>query len=285
MNKRGLGKGLAALIEIPEEMDAPKEGVLEIDVNLIDANHEQPRKNFDEEKLNELAHSIKTHGVIQPLIVRQEGGRYRIIAGERRYRAARIAGLSKVPVVLREASERELLQMSIVENVQREDLNPIEEAEAIAMLIDRFSLRQEEAADILGKSRSAVANALRLLTLPAEISEMVIAGSLSAGHARTLLFLKDKKLMLYAAEHIAESGLSVRETENYVKKIGGAVRKKPRKPVARPPEFSEAERTLAELLDTKVRLVGNERCGKIVIEYFTKEQLFSLYELFLRIKS
>lgn len=284
MNKRGLGKGLGALIDIREDEMELKGGFLEIDVNLIDANKSQPRKSFNEEKLSELAESIKQHGVIQPLILKQSGGRYTIIAGERRYRAARMAGLPTIPAVLKDADERELLQMSIVENIQREDLNPIEEAQAISMLMDKFSMNQEEAAGILGRSRSAVANSLRLLALPPEITKMVTEGSLSAGHARTLLFIKDRQLIVYAAKYVAEHALSVRETEEYVKKLAGASHDKGKNSVKKPTEFSDAERTLSEALETKVQLVGNDKRGRIVIEYFTKDQLFSLYEYLLNAK-
>jgi ParB family chromosome partitioning protein len=195
-----------------------------------------------------------------------------------------MAGLSRVPVVLKDVGERELLQISIVENIQREDLNPIEEAQAISMLMDKFNLNQEEAADILGRSRSAVANSLRLLALPEQISKMVSGGNLSAGHARALLAVKDRKLMIYAADHVAANALSVRETEDYAKKLAGSSRDKQKKPVKRPSEFVEAESSLSEMLETKVQLVGNDKRGKIVIEYFNKEQLFSLYELFQSIK-
>lgn len=278
--KKGLGKGLGALIEA--EMDAPQL-VNEVDVNLIDANKEQPRKRFEQEALEELAESIKTHGIIQPLIVRQQNGRYLIIAGERRYRAARLAGLKKVPVVLKEADEKSLLQMSIVENIQREDLNPIEEAQAMTLLMDRFFMTQEQVAEVVGRSRSAVANTLRLLMLPEGILQYIEDGTLSAGHARALMALKDQKLMVFATSFVIENGLSVRQTEEYVKKLLGD-KKKSKPATVKEPEFAEAERVLTQRLDTKVKITGTGKKGTITLSYFSKEQLYQLYDLLSAIK-
>lgn len=281
--KRGLGKGLGALIDTNIEEAQPNVGGVEIDVNLIDANKEQPRKQFDEEPLNELAESIKIHGIIQPLIVKEQNGRYLIIAGERRYRAARMAGLKKVPVVLKDADEKTLLQMSIVENLQREDLNPIEEAEAMALLMNRFAMTQEQVAEVVGRSRSAVANTLRLLALPEEIRRCVQEGALSAGHARALSAIKDEKLLLFAAVFVKDNELSVRQTEEYVKKLLGD-RKKSKSVQNKAPEFAEAERVLTEKLDTKVKITGNQNKGTISLAYFSKEQLYALYDLLTLLK-
>ena len=218
MAKRALGKGLGALIDIQEETKSEQEEVHNaIPIYLIDINQKQPRKKFDEEKMQELADSIKQHGIIQPLVLKPENGRYLIIAGERRYRAARMAGLKQVPAVLKEVSEQELLQLSIIENIQREDLNSLEEAEGIADLMREFSLSQEKVAEILGRSRSAVANSLRLLNLPEKVKNDLVNGRLSAGHARSLLAIKDKQLQEKTAKYIIEKQMSVRETENYIK--------------------------------------------------------------------
>ena len=196
MAKKALGKGLGALMDIREEIDQEQQKTpSEIDIQLIDINPNQPRKNFDAEKLRELAESIRQHGIIQPLVLKPEKARYLIVAGERRYRAARMAGLKQVPAVIKEVTDQELLQLSIIENIQREDLNPLEEAEGIAELMAQFSLNQEEAAEILGRSRSAVANSLRLLNLPQSVKEAVVEGKLSAGHARALLAIRDKTLL------------------------------------------------------------------------------------------
>ena len=269
MAKKALGKGLGALMDIREEIDQEQQKTpSEIDIQLIDINPNQPRKNFDAEKLRELAESIRQHGIIQPLVLKPEKARYLIVAGERRYRAARMAGLKQVPAVIKEVTDQELLQLSIIENIQREDLNPLEEAEGIAELMAQFSLNQEEAAEILGRSRSAVANSLRLLNLPQSVKEAVVEGKLSAGHARALLAIRDKTLLEKAALYVLEKQFSVRETEQYVKRL---LTEKPR--VSAKPanlEFETAEREIGELLETKVHFKGSSKRGKIIIEYFSK---------------
>ena len=221
MAKKALGKGLGALMGMEDaSAEAEKQPAREVDIQKIDINKEQPRKYFDEEKMQDLADSIRQHGVIQPLVVKPEAnGRYTIIAGERRYRAARMVGLKQVPVVTKEVTDRELLQISMIENIQREDLNPLEEAQGIAALMEQFSLTQEEAAEILGRSRSAVANSLRLLNLPESVKKRIIAAELSAGHARALLAIKDRTLLEKAAAYVVEKQFSVRETESYVKRL------------------------------------------------------------------
>lgn len=278
MAKKALGKGLGALMGMEEvSQETEKQPAQEVDIQKIDINKEQPRKHFDEEKMQDLADSIRQHGVIQPLVVKPEAnGRYTIIAGERRYRAARMVGLKQVPVVTKEVTDRELLQISMIENIQREDLNPLEEAQGIAALMEQFSLTQEEAAEILGRSRSAVANSLRLLNLPESVKKRIVAAELSAGHARALLAIKDRTLLEKAAAYVVEKQFSVRETESYVKRL---LTERPR-PVKKPqtPEFEAAEREIGEILETKVHFNGNDRRGRIVIEYFSKEQLYTLYE-------
>ena len=278
MAKKALGQGLGALMGMEDaSAEAEKQPAREVDIQKIDINKEQPRKYFDEEKMQDLADSIRQHGVIQPLVVKPEAnGRYTIIAGERRYRAARMVGLKQVPVVTKEVTDRELLQISMIENIQREDLNPLEEAQGIAALMEQFSLTQEEAAEILGRSRSAVANSLRLLNLPESVKKRIIAAELSAGHARALLAIKDRTLLEKAAAYVVEKQFSVRETESYVKRL---LTERPR-PQKKPqtPEFEAAEREIGEILETKVHFNGSDRRGRIVIEYFSKEQLYTLYE-------
>ena len=278
MAKKALGKGLGALMGMEDaSAEAEKQPAREVDIQKIDINKEQPRKHFDEEKMQDLADSIRQHGVIQPLVVKPEAnGRYTIIAGERRYRAARMVGLKQVPVVTKEVTDRELLQISMIENIQREDLNPLEEAQGIAALMEQFSLTQEEAAEILGRSRSAVANSLRLLNLPESVKKRIVAAELSAGQARALLAIKDRTLLEKAAAYVVEKQFSVRETESYVKRL---LTERPR-PQKKPqtPEFEAAEREIGEILETKVHFNGSDRRGRIVIEYFSKEQLYTLYE-------
>lgn len=272
--KKGLGKGLGALMssaELPEEQG----GVLEIAVNLIDPCKTQPRQNFDKEKLSELAASVKQHGVLQPLILKAKDGRYTIIAGERRYRAARQAGLKTVPAVLKDADEKEVLQLSIIENIQREDLNPIEEAEAISRLMEQYQLNQEQVAAMLGRSRPAIANTLRLMGLSKAVRQAVASGALSGGHARTLLPLGER--MDEAAELVIKEGLSVRQTEALVKRMQ---EEKPERPQRKKSsEFRTAEKELGELYETKVLLSGSEERGKITLEYYSKEQLYALYDM------
>ena len=269
MAKKALGKGLGALMGMEDaSAEAEKQPAREVDIQKIDIN---------EEKMQDLADSIRQHGVIQPLVVKPEAnGRYTIIAGERRYRAARMVGLKQVPVVTKEVTDRELLQISMIENIQREDLNPLEEAQGIAALMEQFSLTQEEAAEILGRSRSAVANSLRLLNLPESVKKRIVAAELSAGHARALLAIKDRTLLEKAAAYVVEKQFSVRETESYVKRL---LTERPR-PQKKPqtPEFEAAEREIGEILETKVHFTGSDRRGRIVIEYFSKEQLYTLYE-------
>lgn len=271
---RALGKGLGALID--DSVSVVKQEGNEIDVALIDICTTQPRKFFDEEKLAELAESIKTYGIIQPLVLKTNGDRYTIIAGERRFRAARKAGLKKVPAIVKDVDEQQLLELSIIENIQREDLNPVEEALALDMLMREYKLTQEELSERLGKSRSAIANVVRLLALPKKTREMLSAGAISSGHARALLALKDGAAIDAAAEHIEKNALSVRETEAYVKKLLEPPKPKKEKKVSA--DIAEAQTQLGESLATKVIISGNAKKGRISIEYYSKEQLEELYE-------
>ena len=276
-----LGRGLGALIG--DESSAEKSAILTLDVNELDPNLQQPRKHFDEEKLEELAQSIRTYGIVQPIIVQHSGDRYKIIAGERRYRAARLAGLTEVPVVIKEYSEMEFMEVSLVENLQREDLNPIEEAQAMRMLMDEHSLTQDELSGRLGKSRSAVANTLRLLSLPEEVRTMVVSGELSSGHARCLITLQSDHDKIALARRIVTQGLSVRETEALISAETG---KKPaqRKPKNAAPEIESAQGALTSALGTRVQIVGDLKHGKIVLSYYNPDQLQSLYDFLLTCK-
>ncbi len=273
VKKGGLGKGLDALFMDNSTEDAESAHMLSI--SDIEPNRDQPRKQFDDASLKELADSIAEHGVIQPLLVRPiGGGTYQIVAGERRWRASRLAGLTEVPAVVRELSDSETMEIALVENLQREDLDPIEEAEGIAQLIETYSLTQEAAAQKLGKSRPAVANALRLLHLPQPVREMIRQGKLTQGHARALLSLDDPDAILSAAQEIAEKGLSVREAENLAK----APKSKPKKPAraARRPVFiEEAQLALTEYFGRPVKLSGGTK-GKIELEYYSEEDLAEL---------
>jgi len=280
MGKKGLGKGLDALLGDFSEPQAT--GLQEIDIYLIDTNEGQPRKTFDKEKLNELAESIKLHGVVQPIVVRKIGERYSIIAGERRYRAARIAGLATVPVVIRDMGEMQAREVALIENIQRENLNPIEEAAAIKTLMDLHDLTQEEVSRRISKSRPAVSNAVRLLSLPEEVQDMLKEGQIQAGHARAILAIPDALNRTIVARRIAQSGASVREAEKIVKaelnpKMEPVT---PRAEKRTPdPDLRAAEDALRERLGTKVSIQGSAAKGKLVIEYYTKDQLSGLYDL------
>ena len=286
--KTGLGKGLSALIgEIDEPIlneDTKREdGVLMVDIASIDTDKNQPRKQFDEEKLHELADSIAVHGVMQPLIVTQKNGRYTIVAGERRYRAARMAGEKQVPVLVRELSEQELFELSLIENIQREDLNAIEQANALVALMENYHLTQEAAAKRVGKSRSAIANLVRLAGLPEAVRGMVQQNTLSAGHARALLALESAEQIEKTAEFVAGPGLSVRQTEELVRRIlSPEAEEKRRKTPAQSAEMKEAQARLSEKFDTKAVISGSEKKGKIVLEYYSKEQLLELFDRLMR---
>ena len=215
MSKKGLGKGLGALISSAENTET---GVKELKINEIEPNGNQPRKKFDDEKLKKLSESIKLHGIVQPIIVKKDGEQYKIVAGERRWRAARIAGLNTVPVVIRELSNKEVMEIALIENIQREDLNPIEEAEAFEKLLNEFSMTQEELSNSIGRSRSAIANIIRLLGLDEEIKLYLINGDITSVHARALLAIEDKDIQKQTCKEIIEKKINVRETENLVKK-------------------------------------------------------------------
>ena len=275
--KAGLGKGLDALF-LDNSTDG--DGDKLVNINEIEPNRDQPRKHFDEEALKELADSIAMHGVIQPLLVRplSDGG-YQLIAGERRWRASRMAGLSQVPVVVREMTDEEAMELALIENLQREDLNPIEEAEGFKLLMDTYSFTQEQAAEKVGKSRPAVANALRLLSLPEAVLDMVKQGIISSGHARTLIPLTDEKLIIKLAEEISQKELSVRETERIVKTLLKPKNEIVKKKSKRDPYYDECEIAIREELGRKAKInVSRGNKGSIEIEFFSKEDLQSILE-------
>lgn len=286
---RGLGRGLKALI--PDEAllgigeDSPtnesedsKNTVIYLSLNRIRPDADQPRKYFNRERLEELAASIKEHGVIQPLVVRQENDGYTIIAGERRWRAATIAGLKEVPVIIRNFSPKEILEIALIENVQRENLNPIEEAAAYDVLMNRYDMTQEEISDRIGKSRATIANMTRLLKLPREVKEEILDGRLSSGHAKVLLSLENNDHIVNLCREIVSKDLSVRETEKRVKNL-----KKPAPPIEQVTiencYIVDIEDRLKYQFGTKVRLKGTESKGKIELEYYSLDDLNRILDI------
>jgi len=284
MNKnRGLGKGLGALIpELEEENLNAQE---EVAINLIEPNPYQPRKEFSDEKLTELAESIKTHGIIQPLLVREFNAKYQLIAGERRLRAAKMVGLTMVPIVIRELNEQSMMEIALVENLQREDLNPIEEASAYQRLIDEFKLTQDDIAKKVGKSRPAITNTLRLLNLPQEVQVELANGTLTMGHARALLSLKTSEAQKQAWKQIQEQSLSVREVEELIHRLNDipivsreTKRVNPKKGSTKDPNVMEIEDQLQQSLGTKVIIKTIGIGGKIEIDYYSGEDFERICE-------
>lgn len=274
MTKRGLGKGLDALFADNAADAAAGSGIVTLKLSEIEPNREQPRKNFDENALTQLADSIRQHGVLQPLMVRPIGSNgYQLVAGERRWRASRMAGLTEVPVVIRELDDEQVVAIALIENLQREDLNPVEEAEGYRTLMDSFGLTQDEVSQRVGKSRPVIANALRLLTLPSDVLEMVKLGKISQGHARTLIPVQDKIAIRNLASDIVSKGLSVREVEKLVKRVqdGG-------KPSSKDKEQlgvleSEVARCLSEKLGRKVCVTKGRNKGTVEIEFYSEDDL------------
>lgn len=274
--KNGLGRGLGSLLADNSIEENNSIQPVKLDIMDIEPNKEQARKQFDEAALSELADSIAQHGVLQPLLVRPIiGGGYQLIAGERRWRASRIAGLTQVPVIIKELTDDEAAVISLIENLQREDLNPIEEAYGFASLIKDFDLTQEEAAQRVGKSRPAVANALRLLRLPQEVIDAVREGKLSAGHARALAAIDDEKTAIFAAKTVMEKGLSVRETEKLVKAFTAEKKEKKKKTAARNSFFDEVELSLNNSLGRKAKVVtkSGKESGTLEIDFYDKDDL------------
>lgn len=270
--KGGLGKGLEALF-VDNSTDQAEISTLAI--TEIEPNRDQPRKQFDPTALSELADSIKEYGVLQPLVVRPlPDGSYQLVAGERRWRASRMAGLSSVPVVIRELTDSQAMELALIENLQREDLNAIEEAAGYRELMDRFGLTQEQVAQRVGKSRPVITNAMRLLNLPEDVREMVVDGRLSAGHARALLSLEDEEMIRVLAREIIKKGLSVRQVEAIVKKSKQLV-----KPPKTPPTawdnsyFAEVQLALSQSLSRKVKIEGEKNKGRLIIEFYDEADL------------
>jgi len=290
--KKGLGRGLDALLG--DFTETPPEGVQEIDIRLIDTNADQPRKAFDEDKLKELSASISLHGMVQPIIVRKKSSRYTIVAGERRFRAARMAGRDTVPIIVKELEPAQVMEIALIENLQREDLNPVEEAAAIRFLMQQHDLTQEEVSKRLSKSRPAIANSLRLLTLGDDIQNYVREGKLSAGHARALVPIKNVDAQRALANAIVEKQLSVRDAEDMARQeIAREEADRPHgeaiptaKQQKEEPQLSgalyEAQEQLRNHLGTKVAISGNEKRGKLIIDYYSRDMLEGLYELLMR---
>lgn len=280
--KRGLGKGLGALIP-PTALSA---GVEELDLTLIEPNPHQPRHTLQPETLQELADSIREHGVIQPLIVTRSvepagSAPFTLIAGERRWQASRLAGLDTVPVIVKEATPQQMLELALVENIQRADLNPLEEANAYRHLMDDFGLTQEQVADRVGKSRVAVANAVRLLRLPDKVKEALADDRISEGHARALLPLENEALLNQTLGLILSKALSVRQTEELVRRLlDGATRQKPARPnEPESPQTRALEADFESALGTPVKLSRSRRGGKLVIQFYSEEELQSIYDV------
>lgn len=281
--RSGLGKGLGALI--PTDVSDSSSSLREIPLNQIEPNKFQPRGSFDEEALVSLTASIRELGVLQPVLVRAlEGDRYELIAGERRWRAAKRAGLPSIPALVKEVDDALSLEQALVENLQRSDLNPIEEAAAYQQLIDEFSLTQDQVATRVGKSRPAVANALRLFQLPPSIQKLLIDGRLSAGHARALLASPDRALQESVALRAADGGMTVREVEDLIRSAGDGDEPEPAGPDAspgtrrlRPPGLLELEELLSEHLETRVKVSMGSRRGKVVVDFATLEDLERIY--------
>lgn len=297
MNKKhGLGRGLGALIPDNKVVETPKnspireireinknekENSLLMSINKIKANSKQPRKNFDNDKIDTLASSIKQHGIIQPLLVRRDRSEYIVIAGERRWRAAKKIGLKEVPViVVEDIDDKKVLELSLIENIQREDLNPIEEALAYEELKSKFSLTQEQLSERIGKSRTAITNCLRLLNLDVRVQEYIIDGIISEGHGRTILAMDDKEVQYKIAQKIIDEDLSVRETERLIKVLKEGKKENQPKEKEFSPYFKDIENRLQDHFGTKVSLsCNNKQKGKIQIEYYSQDELQRILEI------
>ena len=289
MAVRGLGKGLDALIpsssietksKLKSNEESSEKNDIYVDINRVEPNREQPRKNFDEDSLLELSESIKQHGLIQPILVQDRNSYYEIIAGERRWRASKLAGLKEVPVIIRNYSEQEIVEVSLIENIQREDLNPIEEAKAYKRLMTEFNLKQDEIAERVSKSRTAVTNSMRLLKLCDEVQQMIINDMISTGHARAIITIEDPEEQYLLAQKIFDEKMSVRDVEKYIKNMNKP--EKVKKVVNKNLEviYHEKEEILKKTLSTKVNVnaKGDGR-GKIEIEFFSHDEFDRLMEL------
>ena len=299
IKKKGLGKGLDSLIPDNKSMKsvtsektveskedaAAKSGVQVMKINEVEPNRDQPRKNFDEDALLELSDSIKQFGVLQPLLVRKRKDYYEIIAGERRWRAAKLAGVKEVPVIEKEYTDQEILEIGLIENIQRENLNPIEEAIAYKRLLEEFNLKQDEVAERVSKSRTAVTNSMRLLKLSDKVQQMIIDDMISTGHARALLAIDDPELQYTLANKIFDEKLSVRETEKLVKEIKNPKKPKEKKAVANSFIYQDLEEKMKSVFGTKVSIASKGKGkGKIEIEYYSDDELEHLFDMMMSIK-
>ena len=284
-SQKGLGKGLGALLGDFSEEPAEKSAYQLLPIYKVEPNPDQPRQDFDEAELQALSESISEHGIIQPLAVRElKSGYYQIIADERRWRAARLAGLAEVPAVIIEADDRKVMELALIENLQRQDLNPVEEAQGYQSLIRDYGLTQEEAAARVGKSRPAVANALRLLGLSPEVLEKVRSGDLSAGHARAVLSLKTPKKQLEAAQKIIALGLSVRQAELLCRNMGKEAVPQKETPVMKINYVAECEKQLSKHLGRGVKIVNGKRKGRFELEFYGQEDLQVLLDTLMKIQ-
>ena len=299
IKKKGLGKGLDSLIPdnksiksvTPDKsVEAKKEaeekaGVQTMKINEVEPNRDQPRKNFDEDALLELSDSIKQFGVLQPLLVRKKKDYYEIIAGERRWRAAKLAGVKEVPVIVKEYTDQEILEIGLIENIQRENLNPIEEAIAFKRLLEEFNLKQDEVAERVSKSRTAVTNSMRLLKLSDKVQQMIIDDMISTGHARALLAIDDPELQYTLANKIFDEKLSVRETEKLVKEIKNPKKPKEKKVMENAFIYQDLEEKMKGVFGTKVSIASKGKGkGKIEIEYYSDDELEHLFDMMMSIK-
>ncbi len=299
IKKKGLGKGLDSLIPdnksiksvTPDKsVEAKKEaeekaGVQTMKINEVEPNRDQPRKNFDEDALLELSDSIKQFGVLQPLLVRKRKDYYEIIAGERRWRAAKLAGVKEVPVIVKEYTDQEILEIGLIENIQRENLNPIEEAIAFKRLLEEFNLKQDEVAERVSKSRTAVTNSMRLLKLSDKVQQMIIDDMISTGHARALLAIDDPELQYTLANKIFDEKLSVRETEKLVKEIKNPKKPKEKKVMENAFIYQDLEEKMKGVFGTKVSIASKGKGkGKIEIEYYSDDELEHLFDMMMSIK-
>ena len=299
VKKKGLGKGLDSLIpagnsaktvsKSPEtgvhDSEISEKGEKMVKINMIEPNRNQPRRNFEEDSLLELADSIKQFGVLQPLIVRKENDYYEIIAGERRWRAAKLAGIKEIPVIVKDYSKQEIVEIALIENIQRENLNPIEEAMAFKRLLTEFNLKQDEVAERVSKSRTAVTNSMRLLKLNEKVQQMIVDDMISTGHARALLAIDDPEQQYQLANKIFDEKLSVRETEKLIKELKNPKKTKPKKVVENAFIYEDIGNKMKQVLGTKVNVTskGNGK-GKIEIEYYSDEELERMFEMIMSLQ-
>jgi len=278
---RGLGKGIGALFptETLEKIQPTEDQIEKIDLQKLVVNPFQPRKLFDDEAIEELAQSIQEHGIIQPIVVRKKGKKFEIVVGERRFRAAKLANLNEIPAIIRELTEDQMMELAILENLQREDLTPIEEAEAYHSLIEKLNFTQEELANRLGKSRPYITNHLRLLQLPEEVITLVNSGELSMGHGRTLLGLKNKRRIPEVAEKVIKHGLNVRQLEALIKQLNDEVSRETEKPGKKDIFVQATETQLREYFGTNVQIKKSKNKGKIEIEFYSEDDLGRILEI------